>query len=322
MRATTDADGHAGLEQRGRRVSALVAGLSLVATSLVATARPMPRQAAPTTLEVDISARAFQPGEVVAISVRTPTPVDDLRVQAWGTPLRPWRVDALTWRALGGLDLDVKPGKYVLAIEAGADKVARDVVVASKAFRTRTLKVDEAFVNPPASVLPRIQREAARLAAFWTRTETTRHWDGAFAAPVPQPANSMFGTRSIYNGQPRSAHGGADFASPAGTPVKAPAAGRVVLAGDLYYTGNTVVIDHGLGLYSLMAHLSAILAREGTDVARGDELGRVGATGRVTGPHLHWTVRLAGARVDPIALIAITERTASGRLPPSIPRSR
>jgi murein DD-endopeptidase MepM/ murein hydrolase activator NlpD len=130
-------------------------------------------------------------------------------------------------------------------------------------------------------------------------------WTGAFVRPVEAPANSAFGTRSILNGQPRSAHGGADFSSPAGTPVRAANAGRVMLAGDLYYTGGTVVIDHGLGVVSLFAHLSAIDAREGATVAAGEVVGRVGATGRVTGAHLHWTVRVGGARVDPLSLLAM-----------------
>jgi murein DD-endopeptidase MepM/ murein hydrolase activator NlpD len=122
---------------------------------------------------------------------------------------------------------------------------------------------------------------------------------------VPQPANSRFGTRSIFNGKPRNAHGGADFLSPAGTPIHAPNAGRVVIARDLYFSGNTVVIDHGLGLFSMLAHLSAIDVREGQMVGADQILGRVGATGRVTGPHLHWAVRANGARVDPLSLLAL-----------------
>ena len=122
--------------------------------------------------------------------------------------------------------------------------------------------------------------------------------------PVPDAANSSFGTRSIYNGEARSPHGGTDFLSPAGRPIKAPNAGRVVLAAPLYFTGGTVVIDHGLGMFSLFAHLSTIGVREGQVVKTGDVIGEVGATGRVTGPHLHWAVRLGGARVDPLSLIA------------------
>jgi murein DD-endopeptidase MepM/ murein hydrolase activator NlpD len=122
---------------------------------------------------------------------------------------------------------------------------------------------------------------------------------------VNDAANSAFGTRSIFNGQPRNAHGGADFLSPAGTAVHAPNAGRVLVARDLYYSGNTVIIDHGLGLFSMFAHLSAFDTREGDRVEAGAIVGRVGATGRVTGPHLHWAVRANGARVDPLSLLAV-----------------
>ena len=115
---------------------------------------------------------------------------------------------------------------------------------------------------------------------------------------------SGFGVRSVYNGEPRAPHSGADFASPSGTPVLAPGGGRVVLAEPLYFTGQTVVIDHGLGLVSLLAHLSRIDVRVGADVVAGARVGLVGATGRATGPHLHWTVRLQGARVDPMSVIA------------------
>ena len=126
---------------------------------------------------------------------------------------------------------------------------------------------------------------------------------------------SRFGTRSIFNGQARNPHSGADFMSPAGTPIQAPNAGRVALARDLYFSGNTIVIDHGLGVFSLLAHLSAFDVREGDTVAAGQVVGRVGATGRVTGPHLHWAVRVADARIDPLALLALLGEPASGSRP-------
>jgi murein DD-endopeptidase MepM/ murein hydrolase activator NlpD len=129
---------------------------------------------------------------------------------------------------------------------------------------------------------------------------------------VPDEANSSFGTRSIYNGQPRSPHSGADFLSPAGRPVKAPNAGRIVLAASQYFTGNTVIIDHGLGLFSLLAHLSEIDVELGDTVAPGDVVGKVGATGRVTGPHLHWTVRVNNARVDPLSLLYVLGESPRG----------
>ena len=103
----------------------------------------------------------------------------------------------------------------------------------------------------------------------------------------------------------RSAHSGGDFLSPSGTPIHAPAAGRIVLAENLYFSGNTVIIDHGAGLFSLLAHMSVVDVKTGDRVATGDVVGKVGATGRVTGPHLHWTVRANGARVDPLSLLAV-----------------
>jgi murein DD-endopeptidase MepM/ murein hydrolase activator NlpD len=172
-------------------------------------------------------------------------------------------------------------------------------------FRTRRLTVDEAFVTPPAAEEERIAREARLLDSLWTSPAGERQWIGPFVRPVPQPANSAFGTRSIFNGKPRNAHGGADFLSPSGTPVHPPNAGRVLIARDLYFSGNTVVIDHGLGLLSMLAHLSAVDVREGDFVAADQVVGRVGATGRVTGPHLHWAVRAGGARVDPLSLLAM-----------------
>src|SRR5204862_3209711 len=141
--------------------------------------------------------------------------------------------------------------------------------------------------------------------ATWQSAARQRLWSEPFVRPVDEPANSAFGTRSIFNGQRRNAHGGADFPSPAGTPIHAPNAGRIAIARDLYYSGNTVVIDHGLGLFSLLAHLSDFDVREGDRVNAGQALGHVGATGRVTGPHLHWAVRASGARIDPLSLLAL-----------------
>ena len=122
---------------------------------------------------------------------------------------------------------------------------------------------------------------------------------------MPGAATSSFGRRSVLNGQARSPHSGTDFRAATGTPVRAPNGGRVVLAADQYFSGNTVILDHGQGLFSFLAHLSRITVRDGQIVARGEEVGLSGATGRVTGPHLHWTVRLDGARVDPLSVLAL-----------------
>ena len=275
-------------------------------TMIAAAAAALATQVASAPLAISATARSVQPGELVLLTIPIPSDETTVGVSAFGQDLLPWRGDDGTWRVLVGIDLDVAPGPHPVTIRASDGRTGRHVLqVEGKEFPTRQLTVDPAFVTPPAEVQDRIVREAQRLNAIWASDTPTPYWTGPFVRPVPQDANSAFGKRSVFNGQRRSPHGGADFASPAGTPVQAPNAGRVVVAGDLYYTGGTVAIDHGLGLISLVAHLSSIDVEEGARVEAGEVVGRVGATGRVTGAHLHWTVRARGARVDPLSLLEL-----------------
>jgi murein DD-endopeptidase MepM/ murein hydrolase activator NlpD len=218
--------------------------------------------------------------------------------------------DGTRGQGLIGIDLDVAPGVYPLGVSAPhlprAPARETPLRVQPKQFRTRTLQVAPEYVEPPAPVVDRILREAAQLNGIY-KTITARIWDRPFALPLMTQPSPNFGSRSVFNGQPRSPHAGIDFGSPTGTIVKAPAAGDVVLADDLYFTGNTVVLDHGAGLYSIFAHFSVLAVEEGDVVDVGATLGRVGATGRVTGPHLHWSVRLNETRVDPLSLMEATE---------------
>jgi len=279
---------------------------TLVLVALAACATPPPP---PPTLAVTTQARGLHQGEVVVLSITADAPLSTVRVQAFDRAVPAVKLGE-TWRALVGIDLNVALGTYTVQIEAdsptGPATATHELVLAPKDFPTRRLTVDPHFVNPPATASARITAEARELNALWAAAPTeprTPHL--TFAPPVPHRANSAFGTRSIFNGEARGAHGGADFLSPTGTPIRAPAPGTVVLATDLYYTGGTVILDHGLGLYSLFAHLSAITSSVGDIVDTGVVVGRVGATGRVTGAHLHWTVRLNGARVDPLALMEL-----------------
>jgi murein DD-endopeptidase MepM/ murein hydrolase activator NlpD len=255
--------------------------------------------------DVTVAARSIQPGEVLVVTVTAPASDAPVGVHAFGRDWPVYAVDKGRWRALVGIDLETRPGRYTVAVTSASGRADRPVDVQRHAFPTRRLTVDPDLVNPPPEALERIERDTRELQRIWTASSPDRLWT-AFVRPVPDEANSAFGTRSIYNGQPRSPHTGADFLSPAGRPVQAPAGGRVVLADALYFTGNTVVIDHGMGLFSLLAHLSEVDAHTGETVAAGDVVGKVGATGRVTGPHLHWTVRLNGARVDPLSLLYVT----------------
>ena len=169
----------------------------------------------------------------------------------------------------------------------------------------RRLTVPNTYVEPPPAALEQIAADNKALAAAYAES-SSRQWSGAFVLPVEGRLSSNFGVRSYYNGQPRAPHAGIDFGAVIGTPIRAPNRGRVVLAIPLYFTGNTIIIDHGRRLFSVFAHLSAIHVEAGTSVEEGTIVGLVGATGRVTGPHLHWSIRLDGARVDPLSLIDAT----------------
>ncbi|HXT71390.1 MAG TPA: M23 family metallopeptidase [Vicinamibacterales bacterium] len=277
------------------------AGLLALIAALAAAARAQP------SLSVASKSRAIAPGELLVLTITTASPASSVHVTGLGREFPAFREGPATWRALVGLDLDVPAGPAVLTIASGATPAERTTykfVVAAKTFPARRLSVDPAFVNPPAEVQPRIKADTERINTAYRSSSAERLWSGEFVRPVAEAANSAFGTRSVFNGESRNPHSGADFASPAGTPVHAPNAGRVLIAADLYFTGNTVLIDHGLGLFSMFAHLQSIDVREGDTVATGRVLGRVGATGRVTGPHLHWSVRVNGARVDPMSLLA------------------
>jgi murein DD-endopeptidase MepM/ murein hydrolase activator NlpD len=263
------------------------------------------------SIAIATSARSIQPGELVVLTMTVPGPAESVRLHAFNREIPVYRVDAGTWRGIVGIDLGVRPGAYSLSIEASLGpqqlQATYSLTVLPRRFPVRTLKVDPALVNPPPEMGERIAREAAELEQLWRQSSAERLWRGPFVPPVPNIVGSQFGARSIFNGQARSPHSGADFPSPTGAPVAAPNAGRVVLARDLYFSGNTVILDHGLGLFSLLAHLSVIEVHEGGSVATGEEIGKVGATGRVTGPHLHWAVRAGDARVDPLAVLAVLD---------------
>jgi murein DD-endopeptidase MepM/ murein hydrolase activator NlpD len=258
---------------------------------------------------VVVAARATQPGELIVFTVRAPGEAIGMAVDLFGRRATGFVLADGRWRAVVGIDLDQKPGPYTATIDvllpARTARVTRSIVVKPKEFATRTLTVSPEFVNPPASQQERIAAESAFLRRIFAASAPTRLWTRSFTRPVPDAANSRFGTRSIFNGERRNPHGGADFASPLGRPVKAPNGGRVVAARELFFAGNVVILDHGLGMFSMLAHLSRIDVAEGDEVKTGQVVGLVGATGRVTGAHLHWSLTVAGARVDPLSALVL-----------------
>lgn len=275
----------------------------------------LPAHGQPPVLTVSHQARTLQPGEALVVRIASPVPLADATVSGFGREARAVRVMSAgdageVWQALIGIDVEVAPGTATLRVAATAvtgTMLAKDdtVAIEPKAFRTRSLTVAPKYASPPAAVRARIEREAVRLNAIYATSTREFLCSPPFTRPVPHRLNSPFGSQSIYNGVVRGRHLGVDFASPAGAPITAPAPGRIVLTDDLYYTGQTVVIDHGQGVHTILAHLSRIGVDEGARVATGDVVGAVGSTGRSSGPHLHWSVRVGGARVDPMSLVEL-----------------
>ena len=210
--------------------------------------------------------------------------------------------------ALLPVSLDTPAGDYPL-VAALVDRQGRTTAaelilrVDYKKRPEEKLTLPERMVTPVAKDLARTNREHKLLNQKFA-LRSPRLWT-TFARPVSDPVNSVFGKRRVLNGKPKSPHSGTDFRSPSGTKVRSISNGRVALVAELFYTGQTVVVDHGEGLFSLYAHLSKVLVEENQELQVGDVLGEVGSTGRSTGAHLHLTVKLLGERVDPLALLAV-----------------
>jgi murein DD-endopeptidase MepM/ murein hydrolase activator NlpD len=256
-----------------------------------------------------VSTPAPPQGGVVLLEVETEPAAGEPAATWQGKAVRFWRDDPQgPWRALLGVDLDQRPGDVRVLVKRGLDRTCA-VVLSIKAgtFPEDHLRVPQRFVELSPRDQARAARETARLAALFRAVTTERLWHGPFQVPIEgvQPSSS-FGRRRILNGQPRSPHTGVDLGAPTGTPVRAMQRGRVVLDEDLFFSGRTVIVDHGLGLFSFYGHLSESKVQPGRVVDAGEVIGLVGATGRVTAPHLHWAVRLRDARVDGLDLVRLT----------------
>jgi murein DD-endopeptidase MepM/ murein hydrolase activator NlpD len=229
----------------------------------------------------------------------------------WSGHAVPFTLRGERWLATVGVDLDSRPGDHAVDVtfsyQDGRTSVVREPVqVRAEQYPTTELQVEERFVELSPEDQARADREAAETSAIYDTFTPQRYWNEAFAVPVRGAQDGRnFGHRRVFNGQPRAPHSGADLRASTGTPIYAANRGRVVLAKDLFFSGNAVYLDHGHGLYTTYLHLSEIEVAVGQVVERGERLGLAGATGRVTGAHLHWGVRLLDARVDPFSLIRI-----------------
>jgi murein DD-endopeptidase MepM/ murein hydrolase activator NlpD len=213
--------------------------------------------------------------------------------------------DAIEWTALVGIPLSARPGMaHVTLRSPGKAERQIDYLVASKQYQEQRLKVAPGTVDLSPADQARYERERVHLAEVMaTFSAAAPPADLKMRVPVPGRRSSSFGLRRVFNGQSRNPHSGMDIAAATGTPTVAPLAGRVIDTGDYFFNGNTVWLDHGAGLITMYCHLSAIDVRPGDRCEPGDRLGAVGATGRATGPHLHWGVMLNRTMVDPALFI-------------------
>jgi len=270
-------------------------------------------------VRLQLSAPSAAQGSLLLVTVRSAKPIVEVSGR-WNERVVPFwlarekeqgATSAEVRHALLGVDLEKPAGKYEFTVAAqmpgGAQVSCREMVEVKEGhFPTESLTVKKQFVEPDPEQLARAEAETRRLREIFDRVTPERLWNGPFRLPLDgEFKGANFGRRRVLNGHPGSPHTGVDFPAPTGTPVHASQSGRVVLAEPLFFSGNTVIVDHGLGIYTLYCHFSEIDAKVGETVKAGAILGKVGATGRVTGPHLHWGLTVERARVNALDIVKV-----------------
>ncbi len=212
-----------------------------------------------------------------------------------------FRPDGEAFSALAGVNLNRSPGRYPLTL--GNETV--DIEVIRRAYRSSAITVPQEYIEPPKEVQARIKDEVAIKQSVFASSGPNRLWQGAFVAPAHTHYTSSFGVRRTYNGKTLSVHQGLDYSAALGTQVTSANSGRVAIARDMYFEGGFIVIDHGESFFTQYMHLSEFLVKEGDNIEKGAPIGKSGASGRVTGPHLHFAVRWQGAYLEPSTLLGL-----------------
>ncbi|MFZ2225034.1 MAG: M23 family metallopeptidase [Candidatus Deferrimicrobium sp.] len=263
------------------------------------------------TLSIAVSSSTPASGDPVVVEVAADGAVDNL-VLRWKGADWPMRETAPgRYEGLIGIDLDDPEGPAVVAAEGLFDgarcRVETELMISPREFAVQELTLPKGMAEFDNATLLRIKAESVELSRRFSRVTPPR-WRTPFLPPVKEYRPVNFGARRVINGDPRMPHSAVDIRLPEGTPVQAIADGQVAFAGEQFFGGRSAVIDHGGGVFSIYYHLKEYFVAQGQDVSRGDRVGSVGATGRATGPHLHFGVRVPGGRVDPTRLLALPGR--------------
>jgi hypothetical protein len=257
--------------------------------------------------------RVVKQGEVYPIRALGPASLKSIYVEFQGVrfPMA-FGGQKGAYEGLIGIDMNTRPATYPIKI-VGRDEGSGvylsplSLKVEKVDFGIQKLSLPSSMVDLDSKTLERVNQEARQLKALLQAFRDERLWRGAFIRPVEGELSGAFGLSRIINGRRRSQHTGIDLQAEEGTPVLACNSGMIVLVDQLFFSGKSVILDHGWGLFSMYFHLSETRVKEGDRVNRGAMLGRVGSTGRSTKPHLHWGIRMNGARVDPLSLPGVTE---------------
>ena len=290
----------------------LLTALFLAAFFSSAPAQASLKLKAPSGEALELTARALQPGEVILVVWHKSPDSQSAEFTFLG---KRYEFSAIGPAglpfALVGIDLETRPGSYLIKAEflkaQGPKELLESTIrLLPKTFPRKDIVLDdESQVIPPPEAAERIAREQQLLAKIYGSLAAEWLASGNFRPPLEGRPKQNFGEIRVLNKVRRSRHTGVDMDAEMGAAVAASNAGRVALAADLYFSGNTVILDHGLGAFSAYCHFSRLAVGEGQMVCRGDIIGFAGSTGRSTGPHLHWAVRLRGARVDPLSLLSL-----------------
>ena len=293
-----------------------LAFVCLTTAAAVFPARAMAEDKGPCTAgtTLRLSAPEVSQGSLLLIELKSTNPILEVHGEWSGKSVPLWREEPGEGQRKGllAVDLEMAPGEHELKVTgqtAGGEKLSCSEMVAVKKglFATEKLQVEKQFVEPSPEQIKRADEERQKLRDIFDRVTPERLWDGKFRVPLDGvTSGTNFGKRRILNGNPGSPHSGVDLPGVTGTPIHAAQRGRVALAEELFFAGNAVVLDHGLGIYTFYGHLSEIGVKVGDVLETGAVLGKVGATGRVTGPHLHWGLTVERARVNPLLLVKLT----------------